>query len=228
MSALDFSVEFYVHPNRRETFAKRDLLPVVQNGEEQYFAMLHTRRIGDGRIYAEISINSPESQWAGSIRPVVLKFDTGILVGKAGNCTKTSVPEPTLCQGYLVSFDMVDEIPKSETAYMFYGTISDDLTSFDQITPGMIASPANNMVKVAASVLDRTSLSVTEGDKVVVLLPYDSELKAYKDNGLGTLVPFSDVILGSNGDDSVVINGDVYRIYGELMLAGGELFIYIQ
>jgi hypothetical protein len=63
---------------------------------------------------------------------------------------------------------------------------------------------------------------------VLVLIPSSYNYVATKDNGIGGKVPFDTSIMGCNGEKSVKVDGVTYRIYGEFMTVGGELFIYVD
>lgn len=226
MQALDFRLDFYCHPNRREKFRKEQLAEVRLQGEVSYYAQLDTKHVGAGRLMCDVLISSPESQWENGVRPIVVQCELGILWGACG-CKGKSVTVNS-CQGYTISFEIVNEIPKSEAASMFYGRISNQISSFSELTASMIASPDNAMTKAMADILPRTPIGVSEGDKIVVLLPYGSEFAATKDNGLGVKIPFDTTILGSNGEQTIVVNGEVYKVYGELVLTAGVMHIYID
>ena len=226
MQALDFGLEFYCHSNRREKFRKEQLSGVELQGEVSYYAQINTGYIGSGKLRCDVLISSPEPQWEGGIRPIVVKCDLGFPVGVFG-CQKKKT-EVDSKQGYVITFEVVNEVPKSESASMFYGRISNPISSFSELTVGMLVSPDNSITKALAAPLGKTPIGVSEGDKVVILLPFDSEFAAYKDNGMGTKVPFDSTIMGSNGNQSVVINGEVYKVFGELILASGIIYVYIE
>lgn len=70
-------------------------------------------------------------------------------------------------------------------------------------------------------------LNIEGGDRLVVAIPADRDLVAYKDNGFGGKVPFSTSVMGANGME-LKINDIKYKLYGEFITVGGELKIYIE
>ena len=71
-------------------------------------------------------------------------------------------------------------------------------------------------------------LEAEEGDRVVVAVPYDKRmLVAYKDNGIGGMMPWSTSVMGANGI-TLMIGEIPYRVFGEFMTVGGKLKIYIE
>ena len=51
--------------------------------------------------------------------------------------------------------------------------------------------------------------------------------KVTKDNGIGGKVPFDEETAGANGID-ITINSVAYKLYGEILLSQGEIFIYVD
>lgn len=116
-------------------------------------------------------------------------------------------------------------------AQMFYGiidpTTSGVVTSYSDITIDML----NNSDTVISTIPgERIALSmgyVEEGTYIIIAVPTIYDFNVTKDNGFGGKVAFDDDIVGANGID-VKFNGLAYRLYGELALASGERFIYIE
>lgn len=228
MKDFDFSLDFYVHANRRIKFTKNQLVRIERDGGTEYYAMLDSRRLGTGRLMCNVSISDPESRWAGGRRPVLLRRDTGKVIG-SDMCSASNAVQGQWAEGYRVHFNFVWSIPKPEVAYIFYGKFIDQITSFDELTPDMLLSPENTIVSVSAGKMGKTPVSgIVPGDKVLVLIPEDYGYVATKDNGLGGKVPFDTSIMGCNGEKRIAVDDTVYKIYGEFMTVGGELFIYVD
>lgn len=228
MADLDFTLDFYVHPNRRETLGKNDLIRIGKEGGDIFVAMLDTRRLGAGALYCNVSISDPESRWPGGARPVMLKRNTGKVIG-GGPCNAAHTIQKEWVEGYKVDFNFLWTLPKAEVAYIFYGHLVNQLTSYADITSDMLLSPENHIVSVSAKNMGKTSCGVMEeGDKVVVLIPVETSYSATKDNGFGGQMPFNTQILGSNGENVVTIDSVQYRAYGEMMTTEGEMFIYVN
>lgn len=229
MKDLDFSLEFYIHRSRKKTIAKEDMVRIDRaDGSATFYALLNTRTLGQGAIMCDAVIQDPEPQWGGTGRAVVIRRNTGICVGN-GFCNPSEAVQRNWDQGYKVDFSIEWSLPKPEVAYIFYGKFVDRIQSFDEITPDMLLSPDNRIVSVRAGKMGKTPVSgIVAGNKVLVLIPSNYGYVATKDNGIGGKVPFDTSIMGCNGEKSVKVGGVTYRIYGEFMTVGGDLFIYVD
>ena len=87
----------------------------------------------------------------------------------------------------------------------------------------------NNLTKQSPSTLGKTSLglesSTETGDYIVVVVPPKYTVK--KDNGFGDKVIFNEDDAGANGIN-ITIDGNEYKLFGEILLAPAEIFIYID
>ena len=113
---------------------------------------------------------------------------------------------------------------------MYYGFIPYSVSGsieYEDITKELLE--IDTVKKVEPGVLPRTSTGqFDEGDMIVVAFPADKNLVAYKDNGFNAKVPFDgEGVPCVNGLD-VNIGGVDYKVYGEMMLISGELFIYVD
>lgn len=229
MEDVGFSVDFYVYPNRRVHFDKREMIRVAREDCDWYFALLDSERVGKGQLRARVNISDPVSQWPGGKRPVIIDRLTGKIIG--GHSCSTYGTEGCDCfdEGYRVSFNFVDGLPRAEVAYIFYGNLVNQIMSYSDITQEMLVSPDNHIISVQADRMGKTSLGqMAEGARIVVLIPNDTPYTATKDNGIGGKVPFNESIMGANGNHTVTIDGIVYRAYGELLTTDGEMFIYVD
>ena len=229
MKDLNFSMEFYVYPNRRKPVSKNDLIRIDRtDGSALFYVLLDTRFLGQGPLMCNVSISDPEPRWKDGSRPVIIKRNTGITIGSS-RCNSANAIQRDWDQGYKVDFNMAWGIPKAEVAYIFYGKFIDQISSFDELTPEMLVSPDNTIISVSAGKLDKTAISnIVAGNKVLVLIPSDYSYVATKDNGIGGKVPFDTSIMGCNGEKSITVDGTQYKIYGEFMTVSGELFIYVD
>lgn len=227
MKDLDFTLEFYVNANRRETLRKSDLLRIEMEEDAVFVAMLDSRRLGKGTLWCNVHIADPENRFPGGSRPVKFKCHTGKFIGE---CNQHAYPTMhDWCEGYKASFNFLWKLPKPEVAYIFYGKFMDQISSFDELTPEMLVSPENKIVSVAAGKMGKTPISdIVAGNKVLVLVPSDYGYVATKDNGIGGKVPFDTSIMGCNGEKQISVDGSTYNIYGEFMTVSGELFIYVD
>lgn len=229
MQDMEFVLEFYVHANRKKVYGKGDLVRIDRaDGCSMFFARVDTGTLGKGILMCNVHISDPEPRWKDGRRPVVIRRNTGCGVGGASDCPHHSI-QTCWEEGYKVDFNTVWSVPKPEVAYIFYGKFVDSISSFDDITPEMLLSPDNSIFSVTAGKMDKTRIgSLVPGNKVVVLVPSDYGYVATKDNGIGGKVPFDTSVMGCNGEKELVVDGNGYRIFGEFMTVGGELFIYVD
>lgn len=229
MQDMEFSLEFYVHANRRKRVSKDDLIRIDRtDGTSTFYVLLDTRTLGTGMLMCNVRISDPESRWKDGKRPVMICRNTGCGVGGAADAPGNSIQKDWE-EGYKIDFNTVWAIPKPEVAYIFYGKFVDQIRSFDDLTPEMLLSPDNRIVSVSAGRMDKTPISdIVAGNKVVVLIPSDYGYVATKDNGIGGKVPFDTSIMGCNGEKQITVEGQPYKIYGEFMTVSGEIFIYVD
>lgn len=226
---IDFTLSFFVYTNRRVTFRKSELIHIEMEDGDKYYALLDTRKVGSGELKCDITIKDPEPRWAGGARPIVLRHSTGKVIGASCGRSFRNQCCSQYEEGYKVSFNFVWGLPKPEVAYIFYGHLVNQITSYADITSDMLVSPDNHILSVPSGKMGKTSCGMMgEGDKVVVLIPVDTEYKATKDNGFGAQMAFNTQIMGSNGENIVTLDGVQYRAYGEMMTTEGEMFIYVN
>lgn len=229
MADLEFSLEFYVYPNRRKLISKSDLIRIDRtDGTSLFYVLLDTRTLGEGTLMCNVHINDPEPRWKGGKRPVLIRRNTGYGIGNTPDSPNNAIQREWI-EGYKIDFNTVWSIPKPEVAYIFYGKFVDQINSFDELTPEMLVSPENKIISVSAGKMGKTPISdIVAGNKVLVLIPSDYGYVATKDNGIGGKVPFDTSIMGCNGEKQIAVDGSTYDIYGEFMTVSGELFIYVD
>ena len=125
-----------------------------------------------------------------------------------------------------------EEVPTVEKS-MWYGRlkineVGGSVIPYSSITADMIKN-SNNLTKQSPSTLGKTSLglesSTETGDYIVVVVPPEYTVK--KDNGFGDKVIFNEDDAGANGVN-ITIDGNEYKLFGEILLAPAEIFIYID
>ena len=116
---------------------------------------------------------------------------------------------------------------------MWYGRlkineVGGSVIPYSSITADMIKN-SSNLIKKSPSTLGKTSLglesSTETGDYIVVVVPPEYTVK--KDNGFGDKVIFNEDDAGANGIN-ITIDGNEYKLFGEILLAPAEIFIYID
>ena len=87
------------------------------------------------------------------------------------------------------------------------------------------------LTKEAPKTMGKTSLGLyndtAEFDYTIVAVPTSKNYTVTKDNGLGGKMEFDEETAGANGID-ITINGISCKLYGEILLSQGELFIYVD
>lgn len=131
-----------------------------------------------------------------------------------------------------VSGGGTEEVPTVKKS-MWYGRLKINevggaVIPYSSITADMIKN-SNNLTKQSPSTLGKTSLglesSTETGDYIVVVVPTEYTVK--KDNGFGDKVIFNEDDAGANGIN-ITIDGNKYKLFGEILLAPAEIFIYID
>lgn len=119
---------------------------------------------------------------------------------------------------------------------IYYGRLSiaevgGRVVQYDAITDTMIKNGAN-ITKITPQTLGKTSMgkesTTAEGDYIVVAVPNNEGYVVTQDNGLGGKAIFNKQVAGANGDVTLTIDGNEYAIYGEILIAPAETFIYID
>ena len=136
------------------------------------------------------------------------------------------------------------DTPPAAKEYIYWGRLSiaevgGSVIGYNDITEKMILDGVGvNMHRVEPTTMDKTSAGLAsttaEGDYVIIAVPVSKGYTVTKDNGVGGKVTFKtdgfDGIIksGANGDITLNISGVNYALYGEMLLAQGERFFYID
>lgn len=132
----------------------------------------------------------------------------------------------------------VNNIDADTTPYMYYGRlpiadVGGRVIQYNAITEAMILKGAadGKLTKSTPKTLGKTRLGLyaetATGDYQIVVVPTAKNYTVTKDNGLGGKVPFDEDTSGANGID-ITINTVPCKLYGEMLRAQGETFIYID
>ena len=102
---------------------------------------------------------------------------------------------------------------------------------YSSITEDMIKN-CSQLVHGEVKTMGKTSLGLpsqtTEGDYCIVLVPKESGYTVTKDDGIGGKSEFSTEVAGANGDVELTVNNVVYKVYGEILISQGQMFIYVD
>ena len=121
---------------------------------------------------------------------------------------------------------------------MYYGRLSfqdvgGTIIQYNQITEAMIKKGVadGKLTKTTPKTMGKTSMgaavNTAEGDYIVMLVPTAKKYTVTKDNGIGGKVIFDEDTAGANGVD-ITINNVPCKLYGEVLLAPGEMFLYVD
>ena len=248
MSELGFACEFWIDgAGRKVIIGRENMKEIVRNGKKEYYAQFYSTELGnaEGWLMATVAIQQPDDSWDCGFRSVTLTdLFTGHYLGK--KCM--GIPRVPRCycsgqhwqDGFKVFFSKVDNVPQSEenpnepnpdnpntpdeptvSDIFKYGVVtSNNITSLLEITELMVSG------FVQAKGEQTIEVELSEGNKVVVLIPESSSLKAKKTDGFGNASVF-DGYLAVNGD-IIILNGESYKVYGEMSLADGTMIIDVK
>lgn len=210
------AIELYIERDRVIRINREDFVEVFCKGKVEYYIPVDANKLGRGHLMASVEFEDKELCFPRGKRRVTVNGFTGYSIPCMGEGNTIS------CGDYEVSFQKQSDIPENEGTHIYVGAAG-RVVGYEYITEGMIKSlPSYEAKKQEIPVVAK------EGDRFVVSIPYDKDLKAYKDNGFGGRVPFNENIMGANGDLIVKVDGVKHRIYGEFFTTEGNLKIYIE
>ena len=161
-------------------------------------------------------------------------------IGVVTELEKGNPPTVTISGVYpnlVLNFGIPTKEPTA-VEYMYYGRlpiadVGGKVIQYNAITEAMILKGAadGKLTKSAPSTLGKTSLGkysqTSVGDYQIIVVPTDKNYTVTKDNGLGGKGIFDEDTSGANGID-IIVNTIPCKIYGEILVAQGETFIYID
>lgn len=209
------SVEFYIEREKSVKIDKEDFIKVFRNDAVEYYLPVDANYLGRGNLIAAVEFMDKEAAYPGKGRKVTVRGYTGYTIPCIGNGNTIA------CGDYIISFKKEKDIPKNEGTNIYIGT-TERVVGYEYITEEMI----KNLTSYEVEPMEM-SLLAQQGERFVIAIPYDWELKAYKDNGFGGRVPFSETVMGANGNIEVEIDGVRHKIYGEFFTTTGNTKIYI-
>ena len=161
-------------------------------------------------------------------------------IGVVTELEKGNPPTVTISGTYpnlVLNFGIPTKEPTA-VEYMYYGRlpiadVGGKVIPFNQITEAMILKGVTDgkLTKSTPHTLKKESLGkysqTATGDYQIVVVPTSKNYTVTKDNGLGGKVPFDEDTSGANGID-ITVNTVPCKLYGEILTAQGEKFIYID
>lgn len=121
---------------------------------------------------------------------------------------------------------------------MYYGRLSfqdvgNQVIQYNQITEAMINKGVSDgkLTKTTPKTMGKTSMGkfaeTADMDYIIMIVPASKNYRVTKDNGIGGKVIFDEDTAGANGID-ITINNVACKLYGEILLAQGEMFLYVD
>ena len=211
------SVEFYIEREKTIKFLKEDLIKVYKDEGIEYYAPVNANELGRGHLMAAVEFENREPMYPGGGRRVVVSGFTGYTIPCMGEGNTIS------CGDYEVTFKREQNIPQNEGTNIYIGVIPNKIIGYEYITEGMVEQLESYAVKQ-----NEREIRVQPGDRLVIAIPYDHDLKAYKDDGFGRAVPFGNSVMNANGEIELKINDVKYKIYGEFNAVEYNTKIYIK
>lgn len=214
----DFALEFYVEREKTQRFEKSELVRVTTEEGVRWYAMVDAAFRGNLMCRAEIVDKEAHC----GERAVVATGYTGYaigdcLCGKGGGIN---------CQGYTFTFKCVANIPKDINSKIYYGVIKQWIADYKYITEEMV----HGLTQVEVGAMD-VAIDAAQGDRLVVLIPYEESLTAKKVSGIGGVsaaLPFETKTMGENGELTMYVDSIKYRVYGEFVIVRGIYNINIR
>ena len=175
--------------------------------------------------------NKLNSAYPSSAQQTVANAIGGFNVGDSlTGMTIIQIIEKMLCTA---SSSGGEDTPTPEIIYgrIPIAEVGGHIIPYSSITEDMIKN-CSQLIHGEVKTMGRTSLGLTshtaEGDYCIVLVPKESGLTVTKDNGIGGKVIFNTEVAGANGDVELTVNNVVYKVYGEILLAQGQMYFYVD
>ena len=175
--------------------------------------------------------NKLNSAYPSSAQQTVANAIGGFNVGDSlTGMTIIQIIEKMLCNA---SSSGGEDTPTPEIIYgrIPIAGVGGRIIPYSSITEDMIKN-CSQLVHGEVKTMGRTSLGLPSqtavGDYCVVLVPKESGLTVIKDNGIGGKVMFDTDTAGANGDVELTVNNVIYKVYGEMLLAQGNMIIYVD
>ena len=175
--------------------------------------------------------NKLNSAYPSSANQTVANAIGGFAIGDSlTGMTIIQIIEKMLCTA---SSSGGEDTPTPEIIYgrIPIAGVGGHIIPYSSITEDMIKN-CSQLVHGEVKTMGRTSLGLpsqtTEGDYCIVLVPKESGYTVTKDDGIGGKSEFSTEVAGANGDVELTVNNVVYKVYGEILLAQGQMFIYVD
>ena len=175
--------------------------------------------------------NKLNSAYPSSAQQTVANAIGGFNVGDSlTGMTIIQIIEKMLCT---TSSSGGEDTPTPEIIYgrIPIAGVGGHIIPYSSITEDMIKN-CSQLVHGEVKTMGRTSLGLpsqtAEGDYCIVLVPKESGLTVTKDDGIGGKSEFATEVAGANGDVELTVNNIIYKVYGEILLAQGQMYFYVD
>ena len=175
--------------------------------------------------------NKLNSAYPSSAQQTVANAIGGFNVGDSlTGMTIIQIIEKMLCT---TSSSGGEDTPTPEIIYgrIPIAEVGGRIIPYSSITEDMIKN-CSQLVHGEVKTMGKTSLGLPSatavGDYCIILVPKESGLTVTKDNGIGGKVRFNTNTAGANGDVELTVNNIIYKVYGEILLAQGNMIIYVD
>ena len=175
--------------------------------------------------------NKLNSAYPSSANQTVANAIGGFAIGDSlSGMSLVQIIEKMLCTA---SSSGGEDTPTPEIIYgrIPIAGVGGHIIPYSSITEDMIKN-CSQLVHGEVKTMGKTSLGLpsqtAEGDYCIVLVPKESGLTVTKDNGIGGKVMFDTDTAGANGDVELTVNNVIYKVYGEILLAQGQMYFYVD
>ena len=175
--------------------------------------------------------NKLNSAYPSSANQTVANAIGGFAIGDSlSGMSLVQIIEKMLCTA---SSSGGEDTPTPEIIYgrIPIAEVGGHIIPYSSITEDMIKN-CSQLVHGEVKTMGRTSLGLpsqtTEGDYCIVLVPKESGYTVTKDDGFGGKAEFDTDHAGANGDVELTVNNVIYKVYGEMLLAQGNMIIYVD
>ena len=119
MADLRFSLSFYVHQRQRITLDKSELVHVVREQADHWYARIDSHLLGEGRVRCEATVWDGEPAWPGGRRPIIVDVVTGLVVGRQP-CIGPGGQQTYYDQGIRLRIEWVNDLPDPDGTTSLY------------------------------------------------------------------------------------------------------------
>ena len=220
-------------------------IPIIEQSVEEITNDLNTKaNTSDIPIAIETYVTTHRDELKGDTgaagRDGINAVNPNFTIGVVTELEKGNPPTVTISGTYpnlVLNFGIPTKEPTA-VEYMYYGRLSIEdvggrVIPYNNITEAMILKGVTDgkLTKSTPHTLGKTSLGkysqTATGDYQIIIVPTSKNYTVTRDNGLGGKTVFNEETSGANGID-IIVNSVPCKLYGEILIAQGETFIYVD